>query len=148
MLKLSTKARYALRAMVELACREGEGAVQLREIARAQDLSPKYLEQLTIPLRNAGLLHSERGPAGGYRLARPAHQITALEVVRAAEGPINLIDCVREASVCRRSPHCATRRLWARLGEALNEMLAGVTLANLRDEQVAADAVQALCYQI
>lgn len=131
MLRLSTKARYALRAMMELALREGEGPVQLREIAGAQALSPKYLEQLAIPLRHAGLLHTERGPSGGYCLARPAEEITALEVVRAVEGPLDLLDCVGRATICERSATCAARDLWRDLSRAVGEVLGKRTLADL-----------------
>jgi len=148
MMKLSTKTRYALRAMVELACRGGEGPVQLRQIAKAQNLSPKYLEQLTISLRNAGLINSERGPNGGYWLARPAGQITALDVVRAAEGPLTLLDCLTRSSACERSSSCVARRLWAKVSLAISDTLARVTLADLRDEQMAASSSQAFCYQI
>jgi len=148
MLKLSTKARYGLRAMVELACREGEGPIQLREIARAQAVSPKYLEQLTIPLRNAGLVHSERGPNGGYWLAKPARQITALDVVSAAEGPVALLDCIGQAAACKRSPGCAARRLWTKVSAAVSDTLAEVTLADLREDQMAAHSAAAFCYQI
>jgi Rrf2 family protein len=148
MMKLSTKARYALRAMVELACREGKGPIQLREIAKAQALSPKYLEQLTISLRNAGLIRSERGPNGGYWLSRPAGQITALDVVSAAEGPVTLVECIAQSSVCERSAACAARRLWTKVSSAISDTLAEVTLADLREEQMAANSSQAFCYQI
>jgi Rrf2 family transcriptional regulator, cysteine metabolism repressor len=135
MLRLSTKARYALRAMIELALREGEGAVQLREIADAQRLSPKYLEQLAIPLRHAGLVHSERGPSGGYSLARPAGEITALEIVRAVEGPLDLLDCVGRAAICERSSSCAARELWQELSVAVGDVLGKRTLADLAECQ-------------
>ncbi len=148
MLKLSTKARYALRAMVEIASHEGRGPVQLREIAKAQDLSPKYLEQLTISLRNAGLIRSERGPNGGYWLAMPAQQITALDVVRAAEGPLTLMECITQEDVCERSAGCAARNLWSKVSAAITDTLAEVTLADLREEQTAASSSRALCYQI
>ena len=140
MLKLSTKARYGLRAMVELACHEGEGPVQLRAIAGAQNLSPKYLEQLTIPLRNSGLIHSERGPRGGYRLAKPASRITALDVVRAVEGAVTLLDCVSEPDVCERSAGCAARGLWSKVSAAINATLREVTLADLREKETAASS--------
>jgi Rrf2 family protein len=148
MLKLSTKARYALRAMVELACREGKGPIQLRDIAAAQQLSPKYLEQLTVSLRNAGLVHSERGPNGGYWLAKPACRITALDVVSAAEGPVTLLECVGQANACERSARCAARRLWTKVSAAISDTLAQVTLADLRQEQMAANSAEAFCYQI
>jgi Rrf2 family cysteine metabolism transcriptional repressor len=131
MLRLSTKARYALRAMMELALREGEGPVQLHEIAAAQRLSPKYLEQLVIPLRHAGLVHTERGPSGGYSLARPAAEITALDIVRAVEGPLDLLDCVGRAAICERSSSCAARDLWRDLSVAVTEVLGKRTLADL-----------------
>lgn len=131
MLRLSTKARYALRAMMELARREGPRPVQLHDIAAAQRLSPKYLEQLAIPLRHAGLLHTARGPSGGYSLARPAGEITALEVVRAVEGPLDLLDCVSRASICERAASCAARDLWRDLSNAVTEVLRKRTLADL-----------------
>ena len=147
-MRLSTKARYALRAMVELAMREGNGPQQLREIARAQKLSPKYLDQLTILLRRAGLLISARGPSGGYTLARPAREITALEIVTAVEGPLELLDCVGNEAACARTPTCVTRDLWARAGQALRSTLASTTLADLRDEQRAANERVTVSYEI
>ena len=142
MLKLSTKARYALRAMVELARHEGEGATQLRAIAKAQHLSTKYLEQLTIGLRHGGLIHSERGPRGGYWLANPACQITALDVVRAVEGTMTLLDCVSDSDVCKRSAGCAARSLWSKLSAAINATLGEVTLADLRQKEMEASSSQ------
>lgn len=147
-MKLSTKARYALRAMLELALREGAGPVQLNQVAKAQEISPKYLEQIAMPLRNAGLLRSERGPAGGYELARPAASISALDIVRAVEGPINLLDCVGETSVCDRSDSCAAREMWKRVSVAINEILDSTTLADLREAQREAETGAAFCYQI
>ena len=148
MLRLSTKARYALRAMMELAIHEGRGPVQLREVARAQRISAKYLEQLAIPLRHAGLLHTERGPSGGYELARPAMAITALEVVQAVEGPLELLECVGRRSACDRAGVCAARDLWVEAGEAITKVLAATSLADLRENQVAAVTGQPLGYQI
>lgn len=148
MLKLSTKSRYALRAMIELALREGQGPVQLRELARAQHLSAKYLEQLVIPLRHAGLVQAARGPAGGYALARPAEGISALEVVEAVEGPVCLLDCVAQSDLCERSDVCAARGLWAGVREAVRGVLAQHNLAGLRERQRAAAARGAWCYEI
>lgn len=148
MIKPSTRARYALRAMIELALHEDAGPVLLRDIAQAQRISPKYLEQLTIPLRRAGLLQAERGPHGGYELAKPADQITAGEVIEAVEGPLDLLDCVRSAEACDRTPFCAARTLWARVSEAMTAVLYQTTLADLREEQLAAQREEAPCYQI
>jgi len=148
MIKPSTRARYALRAMIELALRQGDGPVLLREIAKAQRISPKYLEQLTIPLRRFGLLQAERGPHGGYELARPAAEITAGEIIEAVEGPLNLLDCVRSADACDRTPSCAARGLWSRVSEAMNDVLRQTTLADLRREQLAAQREIIPCYEI
>jgi Rrf2 family cysteine metabolism transcriptional repressor len=148
MLKLSTKARYAMRAMLELALREGSGPVQLREVARAQRISPKYLEQLAIPLHHAGLVRTERGPSGGYRLARSASAITALDVVQAVEGPLFLLDCLESTKACDRSGACAARGLWGRVTGAIAGVLAETTLTDLRDEQLDITSKQALSYHI
>ncbi|MFB3883396.1 MAG: Rrf2 family transcriptional regulator [Armatimonadota bacterium] len=147
-MKLSTKARYALRSMIELALREGAGPQLLRDVAQAQRLSPKYLEQLTIPLRHAGLLRTERGPKGGCELARPATRITALDVVTAVEGPLHLLECVGDRNACDRTATCAARQLWMRAGEAISEVLAGTTLADLRESQRATGSAGAFCYEI
>src|SRR5574340_269894 len=137
MLRLSTKARYALRAMIELSAHQGQGLIQLREVAAAQNLSVKYLEQLTISLRHAGLVRAERGPQGGYQLAKPAEEITALEIVQAVEGPLNLIDCLAQDGACDRTGACAAHGLWSKLSGVIGKLLAETTLADLRDEQLA-----------
>jgi Rrf2 family protein len=148
MIKPSTRARYALRAMIELALHEDSGPVLLREIAEAQQISPKYLEQLTIPLRGAGLLQAERGPRGGYELARPATEITAGEVVEAVEGPLDLLECVRSPAACDRSDCCAARGMWSRVSAAMCDVLHQTTLASLRDKQLAAQRESVPSYQI
>jgi Rrf2 family protein len=148
MLKLSTKARYGLRAMIELALREGEGPVQLGEIATAQRISPKYLEQLFIPLRTAALIRSERGPKGGYALARPSDQITALDAVRAVEGPLDLIDCIAPSRSCDQASHCVARMLWSDASDAIASVLGRVTLKDLADGQRDMDRSIALSYDI
>jgi len=144
----STRARYALRAMIELALREGSGPVLLRQVAQAQQISAKYLEQLTIPLRRDGLLQAERGPQGGYELARPAAEITAREIVEAVEGPLHFVECVPRPESCDRTPTCAARGLWARVGDAVSAVLSDTTLADLREQQLAAQADTGACYQI
>ena len=148
MLKLSTKARYGLRAMIELALREGEGPVQLGEIAAAQRISPKYLEQLFIPLRSAGLIRSERGPKGGYTLARPPDQITALDAVRAVEGPLDLIDCIGPSHSCEHAARCVARMLWSDASAAISSVLGRTTLQDLANQQRDMDRSTALSYDI
>ena len=137
MLRLSTKARYGLRAMIELATHEGQQMVQLSRIAEGQRLSTKYLEQLVIPLRNAGLLRSTRGPRGGYVLARPSSEITALDVVEAIEGPLDLVDCVGQPDLCEWHERCAARDLWRNASAAVKAVLAGASLETLAREQAA-----------
>jgi len=136
--------------MLELALREGQGPVQLHQIAEAQDISPKYLEQLAASLRNAQLVRSERGPAGGYELDRAAAEITALDIVHAVEGPLALLECVGRSDACSRSDTCAARGLWGRVSSAMEEALRGTTLSDLREAQRSAEteAGTALCYQI
>ncbi len=131
MLRLSTKTRYALRTMIELAKHEGEGMIPLKEVAEAQQLSPKYLEQLAISLRHAGLVLAERGSQGGYVLARPAAEITALQIVQAVDGPLQLVSCVSRPASCSRSPECSAHELWGRLTSAIDGVLSGTTLADL-----------------
>lgn len=138
MLKLSTKARYALRFMIELSRHEGKGLVHLARIAEAQDLSQKYLEQLAMSLRHSGLVNAERGSAGGYELAKSPAEITALQIVQAVEGPIALISCVARPSACDRLPECAAHKLWQRLSEAVSQVLAETTLEELRSDQMRA----------
>jgi Rrf2 family protein len=121
--------------MIELALHEGEGLVQLREVADAQALSVKYLEQLTISLRHAGLVRAERGPQGGYELSRPAEEITVLEIVQAVEGPLGLVGCITQTGTCDRREACAAHGLWCRLNSAIGRVLSDSTLADLRREQ-------------
>lgn len=148
MFRPSTRARYAIRAMLELALHEGEGPILLRKVAAEQEISAKYLEQITIPLRSAGLLLAERGRRGGYRLARPASDITAREIAEALEGPIDLLDCIRTPSACHRAETCAARNLWGRVSQGIVATLSETTLADLREEDRAARTEDALCYQI
>lgn len=148
MLKLSTKARYALRFMIELSRHEGEGLVHLAKIAEAQNLSQKYLEQLAMALRHSGLVHAERGSAGGYELARAPAEITALQIVQAVEGPIELINCVARPSTCGRAPECSAHELWRRLSEAVTQVLAETTLEDLRSNRKSAARPASLALHI
>nr|NIM05696.1 Rrf2 family transcriptional regulator [Armatimonadota bacterium]NIO97177.1 Rrf2 family transcriptional regulator [Armatimonadota bacterium] len=111
-------------------------------------ISAKYLEQLTIPLRRAGLIQAERGPNGGYQLAKSAAEISAHDIVEAVEGSLDLIDCIASRTVCDRTDTCAARKLWGRVGRAISEVLADTTLADLREEQRTAQAGAVPCYQI
>jgi len=129
--KLSTRTRYGVRLMLDLACRYGDGPIYLKDVAGREDISEKYLGQIMIPLRSRGLVLSTRGAHGGYSLARPPGEITLWEIMEPLEGRCTLVDCVEHASVCHRVPTCAARDIWTMLGEKISESLNSVTLADL-----------------
>ena len=143
-MRLSTRGRYAVMAMTELAAREGgfdsagigRSQVSLAEIAQSQHLSLAYLEQLFGPLRRAGLVASARGPGGGYRLARPARQITISAIVLAVDEPIQATRCDEGGPGCLAGQRCLTHDLWAELGDQIRLFLEGLTLADVIDGQV------------
>ena len=111
-MKLSTRSRYGTRMMLDLAQHYDDGPVQIGEIAKRQDISVKYLEQLIIPLKKANYITSVRGPKGGHVLAKSPEEITVGEVVKLLEGGINLSDCLENPDICDRSETCVTRSIW------------------------------------
>lgn len=129
---ISTKGRYALRVMIELAQRQEEGYISLKEVARNQEISEKYLEAIMKNLVTAGLAVGMRGKGGGYQLARPAAECSAGEILRAAEGSLAPVACLEEdASPCARMAGCRTREMWQGLDQAIRTYLDGVTVASL-----------------
>ena len=133
-MKLSTKGRYGLRAMVELSRHYGVGVTPLNEVAEKQEISSAYLEQLVSSLRKSGLVHSVRGAQGGYRLTRPPNKITVGEVLRSLEGPLVPVECVDETGVgCAKMEDCCTVVVWERLRDAINGVLDSMTLQDLMD---------------
>ncbi|MEE0706356.1 MAG: Rrf2 family transcriptional regulator [Adlercreutzia sp.] len=132
-MKISTKTRYGMRFMIDLAQYEGEGCVALKDVAERQGISKKYLEQVVAPLVAAELLTVTRGNQGGYRLARPAAEITLADVVAASEDGLDLLDCMGTLSVCERAEDCPSRRVWGGLQDALTGYLEGRTLADVID---------------
>ncbi|NPV93130.1 MAG: Rrf2 family transcriptional regulator [Firmicutes bacterium] len=133
-MKFSTRSRYGLRAMVELALNyTADQPVPLSLVAGRQDLSEGYLEQLMTSLRKGGLVRSVRGAQGGYLLSRPPGQITAGDIIRCLEGPLSPTDCVNEEvpDPCERAEICVTRRLWERVRVAIADVLDNVTLEDL-----------------
>lgn len=130
-MKFSTRDRYALRLMVELANRPKD-LIPLKEISDAQRISLKYLEQIVTPLAKAGLVSSVRGAQGGYRLARPAEEITAGEILRAVEGELTAIPCLASTVDCPHRGKCDTIDFWAGLNDLINNYVDGITLARLR----------------
>lgn len=131
MLRFSTKGRYGVRAMMELAMHLPGEPVLMSTIAERQGISRKYLHALLTSLRAAGLVRSVRGAQGGYTLSRLPAQIKVSEVVEALEGPLALTDCVIEDGICHRSPDCTSRRLWVELSTVLRQHLASLTLQDL-----------------
>lgn len=130
-MKVSTRTRYGVRAMSELALRYGQGPTSVRDIAERQQLPAKYLEQLVASLRTAKLVRSQRGIGGGYTLARPPEEITVADIYTALEGPLVPVDCVSDADLCARSEECVTRGIWSRVAQAMLGALSSVTLADL-----------------
>lgn len=133
-MKISTKTRYGMRFMIDLARAYGSGCVALKDIAERQGLSKKYLEQVVAPLGAAGLLNVTRGHHGGYELSRPPEEITLADVVAASEDGLELLDCMSGLFACERQEGCVSQRIWGGLQNAMNDYLAGITLA-----EVAAD---------
>lgn len=134
-MKLSTRSRYGVRAMFDLAAQQDTAPVAVRAIAERQGLSDSYLEQLMAPLRRAGLVQSVRGAQGGYALTRRPEEITVLDIVEVLEGPIGPTDCVVESAIefehCGRPEGCVTRRIWAKVRDRIKDALAEITLADL-----------------
>ena len=134
-MRLSTKGRYGLRIMLELAMRHGEGPVMMSTLAACQGVSRKYLHSLLTSLRAAGLVRSVRGAGGGYVLARSPADIRADEVVEALEGSLAPVECVQDATICDRVDKCAARDVWLELAHAMKRVLSGVNLAELAQRQ-------------
>ncbi|HNS19413.1 MAG TPA: Rrf2 family transcriptional regulator [Sedimentisphaerales bacterium] len=130
-MKLSTRTRYGMRAIIELAQHEDKRPLQLKTIAERQDISVKYLEQLMSLLRSAGFVRSVRGSKGGYTLGRPADQITLSEIFRCLEGAVTTAECVDEESYCARSADCAARDVWIRVEKAIQDVLGSIRLSDL-----------------
>ena len=133
-MKLSTRARYGMRAMLDLAVNGEEGLVLLKDVAARQEISKRYLEHMMTLLRNSGLVVAERGAAGGYRLARPADSIGLDEIFEALEGEIAPVECVRDSEVCDRAADCVARDLWCDVTAAMRGVLEARTLADLKEQ--------------
>ena len=131
---ISTKGRYALRIMVDLAQHDGQTPVSVREIARRQDISGKYMEQIISVLTRAGLLRSVRGAQGGYLLSRAPAEITVGEVLRTLEGDLAVVDCLLGEDTCDRACACPTRVVWQKLRDGVNKIVDGITLQDMLDD--------------
>ena len=140
-MKLSTKSRYGVRAMFDMAFNAGTLPVQIKDISRRQAISPRYLEQIFQDLKRAGLVKSRRGPQGGYFLARKPEEISVGEIILAAEGELQLVDCGKRRAckgrkaatrkVCEFDNQCVTQQLWSEASQMLNDYFASINLRDL-----------------
>ncbi len=139
-MKISTKGRYALRLMIDLALNETGDYIALKSIAERQGISDKYLEQIISVLCKAGLVKSTRGMQGGYKLARPARDYTAGQILRLIEGSLTPVACMDdEPNQCPRSSKCVTLDLWKKIDDAVNSVVDNITLADLAAKQKTKD---------
>ena len=134
-MKLSTKARYGTRAMLELAKSYGKKPLSIREIAKNQEISEKYLEHLLASLKAAGFIKSSRGTKGGYTLTKPPEEIRLSQIVQVLEGSVAPVDCVENEKACSRCGFCATRDVWALIKQSIDNVLYSITLADLARRQ-------------
>ncbi len=147
-MKISTKIRYGTRAMLELASRYGEGPIELGEIAKKENISLKYLEQVIIPLRSAGLVKSVRGSKGGYSLSKSPSEICLNDLVEILEGSINLTECLRDPKACQKSSFCVTRDIWKEVSEAIYQIFHGITLEEMVNRKKKKEGLIPPMYQI
>ena len=135
-MKISTKGRYALRLMMDVAEHDGEGYVSLKDAAERQGISLKYLEQIAGVLSKAGLLHSGRGAQGGYRLAKPPEAYSVGSILRLTEGNLAPVACLEgPENLCQRCGECPTLDFWTGLYAVVNDYIVRYTLADLLEEQ-------------
>jgi len=134
-MRLSTKGRYTMRAMLDLAGRYGNGPVQVKDIAKNQMISERYLEQLLLPLKSAGLVRAIRGANGGFELAKRPSEIRLLDIFTVAEGSTAPVECIDNAAKCERSITCVTRDIWLDVKRATDKVLESTTLQDLLDRQ-------------
>jgi Rrf2 family protein len=135
-MKLSARARYGARALLDLAIHSrANSTITLKEIAERQDISLSYLEHLVTPLIDGGIVRSIRGNKGGITLAKPAQSINLKQIINLLEGPTALAECLVNPSTCARSGDCVTQEVWAELGAAMDKVLESTTLQDLVERQ-------------
>ncbi len=133
-MRMSTKAQYAVRAMVNLNLHSGGSPVTLRDISHRESISLTYLEQLFVKLRRGKIVTSVRGPGGGYLLARPAQEIKVDEIIDSVEESLVPVSCMDNKNGCACDDQCVTHNVWHGLGERIRQFLASITLAELTEE--------------
>ncbi|NQT72167.1 MAG: Rrf2 family transcriptional regulator [Chloroflexi bacterium] len=134
-MQLTTKSRYVIRAMIDLAIFSGNGPVLVKDIAQRQKMSARYLEQLLLAPKAAGMIRSMRGAHGGFTLTRAPSEITLREIVQIMEGSISPTECADDPGICPSSGSCVTHDIWVRIKKATDEILESTTLQDLVDRQ-------------
>ncbi len=147
-MKLSTRAQYGTRALLDITLHRGEGPVLLKDIAQRQQISLLYLAHLITPLVAAGIIRSTRGARGGVWLAKPPEEVRLSEVVQLLEGSTALVECVNDANTCSRSDLCVTRDIWGELQQAIDGILEATTLQDLVERQKRKDRPEEAMYYI
>lgn len=134
-MKISTRGRYALRMMLDLAQHDTGEYICLKDISRRQDITVKYLEQIVTSLNKAGLVRSQRGNNGGYRLARRPEDYTVGDILRVTEGDLNPVECLEDnPNECSRSPFCPVLPFWKGFAKVINDYVDGTTLEQLKEQ--------------
>jgi len=146
-LRLSTKGRYGIRLMLDIALNCEEGPVSIKVISKRQGITEKYLWHLINPLKSAGLIESIRGAKGGYVLAKPLSRITVKEIVRALEGPLTLVKCVDQPEVCAKARECVARDVWSEVADKISDTLEAMTLQDIVEKHNS-KAASAVTYSI
>lgn len=141
-MKLSTKGRYGLRAMIDLAIYSKEQQVSIKSISERQEISENYLERIIAVLKKSGYVKSTRGAQGGYSLAVEPADISVGDILRALEGDLNPVDCttVNEQKECSESGLCVTKFVWKKISDSINEVVNGITLQDMVEEQLSIQA--------
>jgi Rrf2 family protein len=147
-MKISTKGRYGLRVLLDIATHQDHGPVILRDIAKRQRISEKYLWQVINPMKAAGFVNSSRGAKGGYMLAKGSAEITLLDVISVLEGPVCVVDCVDEPQSCDRSGVCVARKVWSTVEDSIKSTMSGITLKELVANERDLEATVSLNYVI
>ncbi len=130
-MKISTKGRYGLRTLMDIAVHQSQGPVNLNDIAERQGISAKYLWQIVNLLKTAGFVRGTRGPKGGYVLVRDPSSITLLDVIQVLEGPVSLVECVDDPEFCARTENCVAHSVWDEVSQAIRGALKKITLAEI-----------------
>ena len=147
-MKLSTRGRYGSRALLDLTLNHGRGPVLLKDIARRQQISLRYLEQLITPLITGGIVQSTRGPKGGVSLARAPQEIRLSEVIQLLEGSVAPVECLDNPDTCLRSGFCAPQDIWGELKRVMMGVLDSTTLQDLVERQKRKGQSEEVMYHI